>query len=88
MCKSIYFRNACKGFDSNFAEAWLQTDGIEHYQWICPPCRRASLAIAQGKLFDKETKPAEKQIMPAPEYANSGISEGPLGSEDKENFHP
>ena len=65
-----------------------ETEGIEHYQWICPPCRRASLAIAQGKLFNKETKPAEKQIMPAPEYANSGITEGPLGPEDEENFHP
>lgn len=24
---------------------------IEHYQWICPPCRRAGLALAQGRLW-------------------------------------
>ena len=36
----------------------------------------------------KKLKPAEKQTMPAPEYANSGITEGPLGPEDAENFHP
>jgi hypothetical protein len=23
----------------------------EHYQWICPRCRRALLAIAQAKLW-------------------------------------
>jgi hypothetical protein len=23
----------------------------EHYQWICPPCRRALLGLAQGKLW-------------------------------------
>jgi hypothetical protein len=23
---------------------------VEHYQWICPPCRRASLALAQANL--------------------------------------
>jgi hypothetical protein len=23
----------------------------EHYQWICPPCRRASLALAQANLL-------------------------------------
>jgi hypothetical protein len=25
-------------------------DQVEHYQWICPRCRRALLALAQGKL--------------------------------------
>ena len=24
---------------------------VEHYQWICPPCRRASLALAQAGLL-------------------------------------
>src|SRR5690606_23155969 len=24
---------------------------VEHYQWICPPCRRATFAIAQGLLW-------------------------------------
>ena len=26
-------------------------DPVEHYQWICPPCRRALLALAQGQLW-------------------------------------
>jgi hypothetical protein len=25
--------------------------GVEHYQWICPRCRRAMLAVAQGQLW-------------------------------------
>ena len=24
---------------------------VEHYQWICPPCRRASVALAQANLL-------------------------------------
>jgi hypothetical protein len=24
---------------------------VEHYQWICPPCRRAMFAAAQGRLW-------------------------------------
>lgn len=62
-------------------------EGIEHYQWICPPCRRATLAVAQGKMMrDTRSEPVKK--MPAPEYANPGENEGPLGEEDKDNFHP
>jgi hypothetical protein len=26
----------------------------QHYQWICPRCRRALLALAQGQLWDSE----------------------------------
>lgn len=66
-----------------------ETEGIEHYQWICPPCRRASLAIAQGLVIQNRKpsgEPPEK--MPPVEYANSGIGEGPLGPEDEDNFHP
>lgn len=25
--------------------------GIDHYQWICPACRRSMLAVAQGQLW-------------------------------------
>lgn len=64
-----------------------EMEGIEHYQWICPPCRRSALALAQGKI-SRETKPQAQNLMPAPEYANPGITQGPLGSEDEENFHP
>lgn len=65
---------------------------VEHYQWICPPCRRASFAMAQGLLWQGRRGGApialEAPAMPAPTYANPGLGEGPLGSEDAENFHP
>jgi hypothetical protein len=62
-----------------------------HYQWICPPCRRASLAIAQGMLWrgrrgGEPVTAAGRQPMPI--HANPGLGEGPLGSEDARNFHP
>lgn len=67
----------------------------EHYQWICPPCRRASLASAQGLLWHgrRGGGPLAGTIepggtLPMPVYANRGRGEGPLGSEDAANFHP
>lgn len=64
----------------------------EHYQWICPPCRRASFAMAQGMLWrgrrgGAPLSPGERPL-PIPVYANDGRGEGPLGVEDAENFHP
>jgi hypothetical protein len=68
---------------------------IEHYQWICPPCRRALFAIAQGRLW--QTQPgayipgengAEATAASTPSYVNPALSQGPLGLEDKQNFHP
>ena len=65
----------------------------EHYQWICPPCRRASLSIAQGLLWQNQrggaplSEPGDRPI-PMPQYANPGLGEGPLGEEDARNFHP
>jgi len=29
----------------------IPNSAVEHYQWICPPCRRASLALAQANLI-------------------------------------
>jgi hypothetical protein len=65
----------------------------EHYQWICPPCRRAMLALAQGQLWQMARGvPVLHGLCPArpstPSYANSALGEGPLGEEDKSNFHP
>jgi len=66
-----------------------ETEGIEHYQWICPPCRRASLAVAQGRLVaGMELRSQQPEAMPTPEYANAGMNQGPLGSEDEEKFYP
>jgi len=63
-----------------------------HYQWVCPPCRRASLAIAQGLTWTgrRGGAPLSKhgRALPTPVYVNSGDGSGPLGLEDAENFHP
>jgi len=65
---------------------------VEHYQWICPPCRRASFAMAQGLLWrgprGGKLLPSEGRPLPMPVYANAGAGEGPLGQEDSDNFHP
>ena len=64
---------------------------VEHYQWICPPCRRTSFALAQSLLWSGTRGGAslpQQELIPMPVHVNPGIGEGPLGSEDKENFHP
>ena len=72
---------------------------IEHYQWICPACRRAGLALAQGRLWlesrggrsihAENAENAEAPLpRPAPRYVNPATGEGPLGEEDAANFHP
>src|SRR5690606_31777950 len=65
----------------------------EHYQWICPPCRRAMFALAQGRLWMGHrggvalaADDGAQASMPV--YVNPGIGEGPLGPEDARNFHP
>ena len=72
-----------------------EIDGeTEHYQWICPPCRRASFALAQGKMWEgarggKRLSPQKPDTTPpTPQYANPALGEGPLGEEDADNFHP
>ena len=37
---------------------------IGHYQWICPPCRRAMFALAQGRL--KATEPSTEPVRSRP----------------------
>jgi hypothetical protein len=67
-----------------------EVDGrVGHYQWICPPCRRALLAIAQGRAWNREHASAEPdRSTPQPALANPGLGSGPLGIEDRANFHP
>lgn len=63
----------------------------EHYQWICPPCRRASFALAQGLSWQGSRGGSPLSgagPLVTPVYANAGLGEGPLGAEDAENFHP
>lgn len=65
---------------------------VEHYQWICPPCRRATLGIAQGLLWQGRRGGTPVRgagdPTPMPTFANPGTGEGPLGTEDARNFHP
>jgi hypothetical protein len=62
-----------------------------HYQWICPPCRRATVALAQGRMWQAERGRAGMTgaYTPAtPSYVNPAGGQGPLGSEDAQNYHP
>jgi hypothetical protein len=65
---------------------------LEHYQWICPPCRRAMVALAQGHAWQAARGLPADGAAPAPavtpRYVNPAVSEGPLGVEDARNFHP
>ncbi|MEO6907059.1 MAG: MFS transporter [Abditibacteriaceae bacterium] len=63
----------------------------EHYQWICPPCRRSMLALAQGLLWAPEhgDEPMVTSL-PHPAHPALGINvigENPQGIEDKKNLH-
>lgn len=62
---------------------------IEHYQWICPPCRRTMLVLAQGRLW-RDNGDSFEIIGPTvtPSIGNMGPNQGPLGEEDRRNFHP
>jgi nitrate reductase gamma subunit len=58
-----------------------------HYQWICPPCRRALLAAAQGDAWRGVRGGLLVAPGASPSYVNRGLGEGPLGRDDAENFH-
>ena len=65
---------------------------VGHYQWICPPCRRAMLALAQGLSWvgehgDQPIHTTSAPHLPHPQVGIPVISEGPLGAEDQENLH-
>lgn len=66
---------------------------VEHYQWICPPCRRAAFALAQGQLWQgwrggASLDGAGRAPGSPPVYVNPALNQGPLGEEDAHNFHP
>lgn len=70
----------------------LPDSDAEHYQWICPPCRRASFGAAQALMW-RGTRggaplPTPSRLLPTPVHVNRGRGEGPLDTEDAENFHP
>lgn len=70
----------------------IPDSAAEHYQWICPPCRRASFAMAQSMQWHEQRGGkrlgAIAAVLPMPVHVNPGVGEGPLGDEDAENFHP
>jgi uncharacterized membrane protein (DUF441 family) len=68
----------------------MKDNSIEHYQWICPPCRRSMLALAQGQLWRTESSTSldMEGLVPTPVLGNPGPNQGPLGEEDRTNFHP
>jgi len=68
----------------------IRNSPVEHYQWICPPCRRALVALAQGQLWQGVSAAGFDfgVAMPTPIIGNPGMNQGPLGEEDRNNFHP
>lgn len=63
---------------------------VEHYQWICPPCRRSLFVVSQGRVWRDEHGDSffGVEVMPVPTLGNTGLNQGPLGDEDRRNFHP
>jgi hypothetical protein len=71
----------------------MEDSPVEHYQWICPPCRRAMVALAQGRMWQGEhggiaLNGQDQTMLVMPTYVNPALGEGPLGEEDRANFHP
>lgn len=82
--RELGYRYEVQGADAGGGE-------VEHYQWICPPCRRASFATAQALTWRGNRGGAllvRQGAIPMPVPVNPGSGQGPLGSEDEENFHP
>jgi hypothetical protein len=71
----------------------IEGGDAEHYQWICPPCRRSMLVIAQGRAWAGELGTevfglgGEAEDRPSARFGNDGARQGPLGDEDRQNFH-
>jgi len=63
---------------------------VDHYQWICPPCRRSLLVLAQGRQWAGSPDQFSFDIgtpTTTPTLGNYGPNQGPLGEEDFRNFH-
>jgi hypothetical protein len=56
----------------------LPGSAVEHYQWICPRCRRALLGIAQGNLWaglrGPAADPGEAGSQPDPDAEMSAVA--------------
>ncbi|MGE0640951.1 MAG: MFS transporter [Thermoanaerobaculia bacterium] len=76
------------GFDYRIDRGVVGGPGAtDHYQRICPPCRRALVAAAQGAAWRGVRGGMLVAPGAAPAHVNPGLGEGPLGRADAENFH-
>jgi hypothetical protein len=71
----------------------VKDGGTEHYQWICPRCRRAMVVLAQAQLWRDELGAEPIRIdappsMPQASFGSPQTDPGPLSDEDRSNFHP
>ena len=71
----------------------MRENSAGHYQWICPRCRRAMVVLAQGRAWGEELGGEQIRTelaprLPQPSAGNPQIDFGPLGEEDRTNFHP
>ena len=92
----LQLAHAHRGSDRGGAPAGVplrdprQTTG--HYQWICPRCRRASLAMAQGAAVAGRRGgaplPRRSSAADARPRQSARVGQGPLGAEDADNFYP
>jgi hypothetical protein len=90
--RELGYRYEIRGSDAALPERGRSNPAAEHYQWICPPCRRVSFATAQSLLWSGRRGgaplPVAEGLPATPAHVNPGLGEGPLGQEDAENFHP
>jgi hypothetical protein len=71
----------------------MKESSAGHYQWICPRCRRAMVVLAQGHMWGEELGGEQIRTelpprLPRPAFGNPQLDFGPLGEEDRNNFHP
>jgi len=71
----------------------VDDEKLEHYQWVCPKCRCATVVLAQGSLWEQARGGSHLALTaeahpPSPTFANPGLGQGPLSGQDADNFHP
>ena len=71
----------------------MRGNSAGHYQWICPRCRRAMVVLAQGRAWGEQLGGNQIQTelpprLPQSSSGNPRVDFGPLGEEDRTNFHP
>jgi hypothetical protein len=70
----------------------MKESSAGHYQWICPRCRRAMVVLAHGCMWGEQLGGDQIRTelpprLPRPAFGNPQLDFGPLGEEDRKNFH-